>query len=178
MPDSIVMLTDVLPRVGSRCTGVLLDAGHILTANHCAWLSRVETQYGQESYVLPIAEWPEIDIAILASIVPLHANRYAQLTPPDTTKPALIYGVCPHHWSHIARVANYLFDIVLNGQPTQYWVSGVGICGGDSGGTLVQDENVVAIIIEGDRVYPGSVYSQAAYVVSAQVILEAIADGQ
>jgi hypothetical protein len=153
MPSFFVMLTQQWPDVDHRCSGALLNPLFILTANHCvarAELTRVVTQYGQEVAIVPYKQWPEIDIALYRALLPVYASNYAHMAEANTLEPAEVYGACPFYFSHVPREVVYLHDEligVLNPQqPCQMWQTlGQQVCGGDSGGIVVQNGNVIGV---------------------------------
>lgn len=153
MPSYFVLLTQQWPEVEHRCSGALLSPFLILTANHCiarATLTRVVTQYGQEVAIVPYRQWPEIDIALYRALLPLYVNNYAHLAEANTLEQAEVYGACPFYFSHVPRAVAYLHDELVGTlnpqQPCQMWQAlGQQICGGDSGGIMVQNGNLVGV---------------------------------
>lgn len=150
-PSYFVMLTRVAPDSAYRCSGSMLDESHILTADHCLTLGtlRVETQAGDTTYAYPLARFPELDIAILRTVHPLELPAYASLAEVDKTRPAYLYGVCPHHFSTTPRKAVWVKDDwrTSYGIACDRWIVEKSACGSDSGGPVVQDGKLVGMIL-------------------------------
>lgn len=153
--DYIVMLTPFYPDSTSRCTGFLIDESHIVTANHCTAkgiLSRVVTIYGEESNVEIVKQWADKDIALLKTTNPLHASQYATIAAPTHLLPADAMGMCPLYMGLTGRSVTLKesTDILANPGPLKLhvdqWVGLNTICGGDSGGVIVQGGQVVGLI--------------------------------
>lgn len=180
MPPYFVMLTQITPNVESRCSGAALDEWTVLTANHCVdrQTFRIETQYGQSSFAYPVLRFPESDIAILHSVLPLALPEYALLNQANVSVPASLFGVCPQHFSHVPREM-YFEDadwFSENNIPCEKWIAQTSICGSDSGGFLVQDGQMIGmtIAVRSWWLMPGKVEGKEVCVVPSQVIMETI----
>lgn len=162
MPSYIVMLTEgnVL-QTDKRCTGAAISPYRVVTARHCVEggdADRLVTQYGQELKPYVLATWDDADVALLGVHVPMLLESYASFRDALTTNPAEAFGVCPLYFSHVPREVHYHHSEIMqvagpiNGgtrpRPCAMWVSHFdAICGGDSGGVLVQDGEPVAMTV-------------------------------
>jgi hypothetical protein len=155
LPEYVVILTPSVPYHNGRCTGIALDAWHILTADHCFGevdLRRVMTQYGQEARVTPINQWPEVDAALLRTNVPLILPEYATFAAPDLEEPAEIYGGCEFFLLSVPRRLHFVQEQQLttwqDGETrnAQQWRAvDLRVCGGDSGGPVIQNGKVIGL---------------------------------
>lgn len=183
MPSSIVMLTPAFPVINGRCTGVIVDATHVLTAAHCVESARrVITPWGQEARIESHEAWPESDIALLKTDRVLLTDHYAELGNAAINTPAQLYGTCPYYWGHQARTVFYggLFD---SPSPDKAFAMTYGVwyamprygdenkaCGGDSGGVVMQDGKVVGIISAIESEYPFWAIGTTIFAIPSQTI--------
>lgn len=152
MPEYVVMLTEAWPNAERRCTAVAFSAVDVLTAAHCQDMTRIVTLWGQEAKVHVQYQYPDTDMVLLRADVPLALRSFARWGASDRRQPAQVYGNCPRYWSHIPRGVVYVRDeeIQINEMPayhTQRWKSTTNqLCGGDSGGPVIQNGRVVGIV--------------------------------
>jgi len=184
MPPYVVMLTDFLPSVEARCSGVLIDETHILTAEHCSGLVRVVSQAGQDALVEPVEQWPLVDLAIMKSSVPIHANQYAEFAEVESNIFANLWGNCPFYFPHTIRPAMYMgyFEDVKidNGDVYDFsaWYmadadgSTTFSCGGDSGGVMVQSGKVVGMVSAVEHSVPFFPFGHFVLTIDGSVIQE------
>src|SRR3954468_24659470 len=69
MPSYVIMMTDYFGYIREGCTGVAVDATHIVSAAHCKELVRVVTQSGREHHVIAVQTWKDYDL-LLAEVKP------------------------------------------------------------------------------------------------------------
>lgn len=180
MPAYFVMLVQIAPNVSARCSGIALDQWTILTANHCLdrGTLRIETQYGQTSLVYTAQRFPEHDLALVYSMFPLSLPEYARLGVANTYLPASLFGVCPQHFSHVPRETNFSTSDWTNKNniSCEKWIVQSSACGSDSGGLLVQDNQVIGLTIAIKNWWPssGTLEGKEVCVVPSQVIMETI----
>ena len=186
MPPYLVMLTNNYPSATDRCSGAALDATRILTAAHCADLPRVVTQLGQEAHVSVLRSWPDDDVAVLESDEPLYLSQFAQLARPAAGI-AYVWAVCPYYFPQSVRFAFFFGPAVADlwdGATKVYdrWSTSpiMGdsqeICGGDSGGLVVQTDSVVGMITAVESPVPYLAIGRVFYTVSGARIAELMAD--
>lgn len=154
IPPYVVMLTQSYPSAVERCTGVAIGPKSILTARHCVGtVNRIITQDGQEAYAVDAQIMPTNDAAILTVNKVLWMTEYAQLGEAHSGT-ARIFGTCPFYWGHQARQALYIDRQNIQIGETEFadfdswFVTGddSGVCGGDSGGMVIQGNTVVGTI--------------------------------
>jgi hypothetical protein len=153
VPGYLVKLTPSLPVSPASCTGIALDATHVLTANHCAHYDRIVTQGGRKVWVARVQRWPVDDVALLTTAVPLALPVYARLAAP-TAGMAEIWATCPWFFDGTFRLAlltrTNTVEMVDNAPrlydewSTEY--TGAAVCGGDSGGAITANGYVVGLI--------------------------------
>lgn len=158
VPAWLVMLTPGYPTTDGRCTGAALDPYHVLTAAHCVRaVRRVITPAGQEAWIVAARVHATQDVALLTLDRPLITGSYATLAAPQADMVTTVWGVCPYYWGHQARTATYAGRETVSeqrGRPGEYdtwWTLPMDgdtnkVCGGDSGGVVVQQGAVVGLI--------------------------------
>lgn len=155
LPGYLVMLTRYTPDVQARCTGVALSESLILTVNHCATLTTVTTQTAQEARITVKYQLPSADLAIMEANKPLDISdsEFASFGERIEDEPAILFGLCPRYFANTARVVTFArmgISCPL-GMPqcfnvSEWWAPvGYYICGGDSGGILLQGGKIVGI---------------------------------
>lgn len=179
MPPYVVMLTQSYPGVTERCTGAVIDPKHVLTAAHCVEVvSRAITPDGQEAFIVDSELVPGNDAAILELDRVLWMSQYAKLGAPRVGYTGQIYGTCPYYWGHNARQAAYagLHSIeVQRGEFVDYDVWQVlgddsAVCGGDSGGVVIQSGKVVGTVSAVDSESFWIAIGRVFYTVPASVV--------
>ena len=159
VPPYLVLLTSAYPSTKGRCTGVLIANDAILTAAHCADIAdRAATMGGFEAKIQGIAKIDEgLDLAILTPDRGLVVDRYASFAGADDDLAGVLYGACPWYFITSGRVVWYMGEEevrpfgVAGRIRYQVWdvpVNPVGpryICGGDSGGVVLQGDTVVGL---------------------------------
>jgi hypothetical protein len=172
-PPYVVLVTADDPR--ARCTGVLLDSLHVLTAAHCAaFVTSATSTLNQVVRVRYALTDNSVDLAVLVLQEQLYATAYASVANVDVLAPAILYGQCPRFWPHIGRSAMYVAVDVLG---NHIWRADG--CSGDSGAPLVQNGKVVGVLL---RVYKRDPTSfpwqfaegQVVYSINPQVFLERV----
>lgn len=179
MPPYIVMLGQITPDMNGRCTGIALDQWRILTADHCLSLAafRVETQYGQSVYAYPIQRFPDIDIALLQTALPLSLPGYALTGDANKNETAYLFGICPQHFAHVPRLVFFQEHDWFIDEGTvscEKWITQTSSCGGDSGGLIIQDGKFVGMAI-GVRSWwkmQGKIEGREVCIVPTNVIME------
>lgn len=152
VPEYVVRLTSPDNRI---CTGMLFDEHQVYTADHCFKnkLDTVYTQDGRDSGFTFVSRNPVEDVVVLRTTSPLTMTTYAAFAQPDPFRVAYAYGACHHFGLGVAKPVFYQGHIDFPDKPyCTVWVSLVPVCGGDSGGVLVQDGKVVGMIQSVDRV--------------------------
>lgn len=151
--DYIVMLTTPIPSSDARCTGFLIDSTTIVTANHCIkYVTRAVNIYGEESPVKTAIQWDDMDVAIVRSKYPFYARSYAAIGKPDKNRAAEAWGMCPHFMGIKPRFVKFKSSMEITAHPgvltidVDQWITDALICGGDSGGIIVQNNQVVGLI--------------------------------
>lgn len=175
--DFVVMLTSALPNPANRCTGFLIDDSHVITANHCTKsnLIRVVTVYGEESSFDTVKQWEENDIALLKTSTPLHVSKYATISTPNPLMIGHAIGMCPEFMGMTEREVLYKKEtrILANPGPLPLdviqWKSFSAICGGDSGGVILQGGEVVGLINATEMWFLFAI-GESAYATSGQTI--------
>ena len=141
-----------LMRLGSsyawRCGGYAIDPHHIITAAHCGWLTKAQTNEGVTVNVELMAEWPEIDTALYQTDGYLGLDSYAALRPMEPSEPAYAFGYCPLWDSTAARFAQYVGTETEPLYCHELHLAGAWICSGDSGGVIEQGGAVVGMIAQ------------------------------
>lgn len=152
LPSNVVMLTPLYPSVEGRCTGVVVDATHILTAAHCTRTAhRVITPWGQEARIVSYSALLNQDVALLETDRVLIVERYAVLAHAELGVVGTVFGTCPYYWGHQARAALYngLVEMPFDEGIRDYdqWIMQTNkACGGDSGGVVMQNGKVTGVI--------------------------------
>lgn len=176
MPEWVVMLTSGFPSLDYRCSGALIDSTHVITAFHCGHQAvRAASPTDQEAMIDAI-ESTTGDITVLRLRHPIVLSEYAPLARVDPRQHGYVYGTCPFYWSHVPRSLQYSQAVTVPSdqlQPNTYslWVSTSSkeaVCGGDSGGVIVQHGAVVDII---DAVYSETPYFAYGYYIFSIPVL-------
>jgi hypothetical protein len=157
VPPYLVMLTSVYPDVEGRCTGIAISSHYIITAQHCLTadsnLKRVITQTGQEGAFIRVSESNFRDVMLVKTVWTIDLPQYASFTAADRSQPATIFAVCPLYLLNSPRPVKYYeasTDRPIGSK--NYYVVDVWraldnkICGGDSGGAVVQAGKVVGLV--------------------------------
>ena len=159
VPSWVIRLVDPVPGNVGICTGVVMDRHHVLTANHCAeaGLYRAVLYTGQ-AILFDEEETEQImgqDLAILYTDEEMLLPVYATIGRP---RPGLarVYGYCPHYNAGTYRPVEFVERVrFVNGNMTMIvqdeWKNvrtsdHPYVCGGDSGGPVVQDGKVVGLV--------------------------------
>ena len=155
-PDYLVKLTPQYAGGKGSCTGMLLYPDVVLTAGHCTELKRVVTWGGDEAYVVDRVESGITDMALLVLDREIHTVYRPEFGDVDHEKPARFYGLCPMQWGasprwgwHVERVRYPYEDsgpYVDNWQMSEGFRLSNMICGGDSGGLVMQENKIVGIL--------------------------------
>lgn len=158
-PAYMVLVTSQAPVMRGRCTGFAVDPIHVVTAAHCiSGQQRVVTMSGQERNVQAAYKSFLIDGAVLVLDGPLYLPHYAQLAEPRSGPTSRVYGLCPYFMAGTPRFATYQGRIAgvlpLGLFALDKWnVFGMTgdqdnrVCGGDSGGFVVQQGKVVGLFV-------------------------------
>lgn len=158
-PPWLVRLTPILPGIAGFCSGVVFGPNFILTDYHCAKYRHVVLQEnGQEIELDADSTMPILgqDLAIMYSPDDMILSSYAKMANPQPGL-ARVYGHCPRYTPGLYRPVEYVqrlfeFDMDLHLTITDQWQSSEGsdhpyICGGDSGGAIVQNGKVVGLVL-------------------------------
>lgn len=161
MPIYVVMLTTEGPMTTVRCTGVMVDPETVITAGHCSELTRVVTQGGSQAGIRLFIRWMLYDIAIMKTDKEIHLGEYAEFGSPTMGSLGTVWGVCPYYFSHTIRRVFSVGEVhdmelldgnILYSRTYDYWKTAFDlggdrrmVCGGDSGGAVVQNGKVVGI---------------------------------
>lgn len=142
------------------CTGIVLDEHRIATARHCIAMNtlRAILPTGQEIFIEAdrVEEILDQDLAILTTAQRIALPQFAQLASPTSTITGTIIGFCPYYVQASSRQAEYLgralvFDDnnvlqLLDGWRMTWTSRASVVCGGDSGGAVMQNGKVVGLI--------------------------------
>lgn len=158
--DYIVMLTDRNVSQEERCAGVMIDNFYIVTANHCThFANRVVDIHGNDASVSAVERWESYDIALLKAREPIPLQTFATFAAPTVEQAGILIGMCPQYIGLTERYVAFRahVDTIVNPGSIRLlldqWVSTDIICGGDSGGVVLQNEKVVGIINASDLSY-------------------------
>ncbi len=145
----------------------------ILTANHCREFTRVVTQWGQENKASVEREYLPSDMVVMKTDSILLLRAYAQIAEPDIEQPAAIFGNCPRYFSHMPRMVSYVGteNIEPGGveaYSAQRWRSYNGqLCGGDSGGPVIQEGHLIGIVSAVETKIPWLIQGNDVFIVLA-----------
>lgn len=147
-PDYVVSLAE---EDGRACAGFMQNERTIWTAGHCqrGKTLLVTTQTGRIESTIVEGINPYLDIAILVPVNPISLSAYAEFAQPQYGEIAYAYGAC----RELGIWPRPMFYLGSAG-PSDFWYSFLPICGGDSGGPVVQKGYVVGMVqsVSGDYV--------------------------
>ncbi len=184
LPPYIVMLTNALPAIDARCTGAILDPTHVVTAAHCVKaVRRVVAPDGQEAWVIDVA-LADHDLAVLEINKPIYLPVYAELGMAHSGT-GQVYGTCPYFWGHTPR------HVVYGGMWSYEVEAGLwidfdlwhtvgdtaAVCGGDSGGVVIQQGKVVGVTSVVESRYYFVAYGQTFLTVPSEIATDLLENG-
>lgn len=129
---------------GRRCTGFVVNPTTVVGAAHCNHPDLLVKARGKEVPVKVVYSDDIDDIAVLSLARPLRLSGYAAFASPHPLRPAFVFGSCPEYTLETPR---RIFAATQQNDLLVWWVDDGVVCGGDSGGPVVQDGEVIGIVL-------------------------------
>lgn len=183
-PAYLAKTTHYLPQMKIGCGMLILDENRAVTPYHCVddvpirraiYQAVGETWFTYDSITRILNQ----DLALLRSPIDIALPYYPKFAEPARNLSGRVYGFCPYYRESSYRVARYegrIYGwkdavIVLD----RWSVPGTAhhryVCGGDSGGIVWQNGNVVGMIVN-VKSPPGYRVGETFYTVPLKMILE------
>ena len=182
-PEYLVKLHPYGPG-NESCTGFMVKPDVVVTAGHCVRMQRVVTYGGQEATVDERVESDFTDLAAYRLKSPLVLSFWPKLGEPNEEEPARFFGLCPRQWGGNARWGYFQgsmrWPYENSGPYLQEWLMAEGyrssnmVCGGDSGGIIMQGDKVVGVIVATYIEYFGQLASDEVIAVPVEYVEDLI----
>jgi hypothetical protein len=139
----------------SYCTGLILDPKHILSVYHCKYSKSLKLGEKVFSFKL-VAQDFDKDLVLFESTEDIKLLVYPLVSSISYTSQALFFGNCSYQPFHVPRTLTYFGWYIRGGEVLDIWNVVQDsqdfenprnyLCPGDSGGGILQGDNVVGLI--------------------------------